>query len=234
MKQVAVLQPNYIPWKGYFDIINDVDTFIFYDDVQYTKNDWRNRNIILGPTGQFWLTIPISKSSVNHNINKVQIENSHWQKKHLTALKSCYSKSQYFNNYLEIIKCIYEDNAWTNLSTLNEYWIEIISKILKINVKFLRSSDFILNGNKNERLLDLLHQVGADEYISGPSGKGYLNEKQFIEEGINLVYKDYSYPEYNQLWDKGFNHYVSVLDLIFNKGPDSPYYIWGWRDGQRS
>jgi len=234
MKKVAVIQPNYIPWKGYFDIIHDVDTFIFYDDVQYTKNDWRNRNIIRGPTGTFWLTIPIPKSSVNLMINQVQIVDSRWQKKHLMALKAGYSNSQYFDEQFELINSIYDEMTWSNLSSLDEYCITTISKILGMKVEFLKSSDFILKGDKKNRLMDLLQQVGADEYVSGPLGRGYLEEKQFESEGIKLIYKQYSYPEYHQLWDGAFNHNVSILDLLFNTGKEAPYYIWGWRDEQRS
>lgn len=234
MKKVAVLQPNYIPWKGYFDIIHDVDAFVFYDDVQYTKNDWRNRNVIRGPTGSFWLTIPIPKSSVNLTINQVQIVDSRWQKKHLMALKACYSKSQYFDEQFELINNIYDEMTWSNLSILDEYCITAISKILGIKVDFLRSSDFTLKGDRIERLMDLLQKVGADEYVSGPSGREYLEEKRFESEGIKLVYKQYSYPEYHQLWDGAFNHNVSILDLLFNEGTDAPYYIWGWRNDKRS
>lgn len=234
MKKVAILQPNYIPWKGYFDIIHDVDTFIFYDDVKYTKNDWRNRNKIRGPTGSFWLTIPISRSSVNLPINQVRIMDSRWQKKHMLAIRASYSKSQYFNEQCELLNSIYNEMTWSNLSSLDEYIIKTISKILGIKVNFLKSSDFTLTGNKLDRLLDLLHQVGADEYVSGPSARGYIEENKFESEGIKLTYKHYSYPEYQQLWSEGFSHNVSILDLLFNTGKNAPYYIWGWRDEQRS
>jgi hypothetical protein len=230
MKKVAVIQPNYIPWKGYFDIIHDVDTFVFYDDVQYTKNDWRNRNIIRGSTGSFWLTIPISKSAVNLPIHQVQISDSRWQKKHFLAIKACYSKSQYFDDQFDLIKKIYEETTWSHLSDLNEYIITTISELLGIKVKFIRSSELNLEGTKMDRLLHLLKQIGADEYVSGPSAKEYIDEKRFESEGIKLVYKQYLYPEYHQLWDGAFNHKVSILDLLFNMGPKAPYYIWGWRD----
>ncbi len=234
MKKVAIIQPNYIPWKGYFDIIHDVDTFIFYDDVQYTKNDWRNRNKIRGPTGSFWLTIPIPKSSVNLSINQVKILDSNWQKKHLKSIKTCYAKSQYFDEQFDLISSFYDDKHCLNLSVFNEYSIMAISTALGIKIEFLKSSDFTLKGDRVDRLMDLLYQVGADEYISGPSARGYIDEKRFESEEIKLVYKQYSYPEYHQLWSEGFTHNVSILDLLFNTGKNAHYYIWGWRDEQRS
>jgi hypothetical protein len=230
MKRVAVLQQNYIPWKGYFDVIHDADIFIFYDDVKYTKNDWRNRNIIRGPTGSFWLTIPVSNRSVNDQIKQVQISDSRWQKKHLQAIISSYSRSNHFEAHLDLIEDIYKKNIWTNLAALNEYIIKTISTILGIRVVFLKSSDFSLQGTKLDRLMDLLDQVGADEYISGPSARGYIDESRFEMADIKLTYKEYSYPEYPQLWKEGFLHNVSILDLLFNTGDKAPYYIWGWRN----
>lgn len=230
MTRVSVLQSNYIPWKGYFDIIHDVDTFIFYDDVQYTKNDWRNRNIIIGPGGAFWLTIPIPKSSVNFKINQSTMIDPGWQKKHLGAFNACYSRSKYFDEQEGLIDGIYSKTTWSNLSSLNEYCITRISKKLGIHVEFLQSSAFTLTGTKLDRLMDLLQQVGADEYVSGPAGRGYIDESRFESAGIKLIYKEYAYPEYHQLWNGAFNHKVSILDLLFNEGKNSPYYIWGWRD----
>jgi len=232
MRKAAIVQPNYIPWKGYFDLIHDVDTFVFYDDVQYTKNDWRNRNIIKGPTGYFWLTIPISKSAVHLQIHQVTIPNSRWQRKHLQAIKACYSKSQYFDEVFDLVRNIYTEKVWVNLSALNEHIIMEISKFLGLNVEFTRSSDFSLTGDKMSRLLQLLNQIGSKEYISGPSGREYINEKEFESNGITLSYKEYVYPPYRQLWSAEFNHNVSILDLLFNTGRKAPYYIWGWRDEQ--
>jgi hypothetical protein len=230
MNRVAVLQPNYIPWKGYFDIIHDTDVFIFYDDVKYTKNDWRNRNIIRGPKGPFWLTIPVPKSSVNLRINQVVISDSRWRKKHLSAIKACYSQSPFFDEQFELIKEFYEDGRDQNLATLDISLIQKISEVLGIKTEFLHSSDFSLKGNKTDRLIELLQQIGTDEYISGPSAKGYIDEEKFDIANIKLIYKDYTYPIYHQIWDGEFNHNVSVIDLLFNTGKMAPYYIWGWKN----
>lgn len=231
MKTVAVLQSNYIPWKGYFDIIHDVDLFIFYDDVQYTKNDWRNRNKIKTSKGTQWLTIPIG----SHNeqlICEVELTNKQWGKKHYTSLQANYSKAPYFKRYNEFLQYVYLEKMWESLSDLNQYLIKTISlDFLGIKTEFKDSREFSLQGNKLDRLLMLLEHAKTDNYISGPSAKDYIEEKYFIERKINLYYKDYpNYPEYQQLHPP-FDHYVSILDTLFNAGNDS-LILYG--DGKKS
>ncbi|MFC4303413.1 WbqC family protein [Cohnella boryungensis] len=229
MKKVAVIQSNYIPWKGYFDIIHDVDLFIFYDDVQYTKNDWRNRNRVKSNQGTQWITVPIG----SHNsqlINEVEISNKLWAKKHFNTLKMNYSKTPYFHRYLAFLEHVYLEREWCYLSELNQYLIKIISKeFLGIETLFADSREYSASGVSLDRLIDLLKQVQADTYISGPAANSYIKSESFFEAGIELVYKDYSgYPEYPQL-NPPFDHYVSIMDLLFHTGPDAAYFIWGWR-----
>ena len=230
MNKVAVIQSNYIPWKGYFDIINDVDLFIFYDDVQYTKNDWRNRNKIKTRHGLHWLTIPVG-SPTDKLIYEVEITGNNWCKKHWETIKQSYAKSQYFNRYHDFFQYIYNDVQWTNLSELNQYLVKTICKsFLGISTEFADSRAFQAEGHKLERLIDLLLKVNADLYISGPTAKGYIEENKFKDAGIDLVFKDYSgYPEYPQLFPP-FEHAVSIIDVLFNNGPSSALYMWGWRD----
>jgi hypothetical protein len=229
MKKVAVIQSNYIPWKGYFDIIHDVDVFVFYDDVQYTKNDWRNRNKIKTSQGIQWLTIPVG-SRENRFIYEVEIANGLWNKKHWETLKQSYSKAPFFKHYAGFFEDIYLGTPWTNLSALNQYLIKTISKeFLGTQTQFLDSREYYAEGHKQERLIDLLKKVGAEYYVSGPTARGYIEEKKFAAAGIELVFKDYSgYPEYPQLFPP-FEHTVSIVDLLFNCGPESAAYIWGWR-----
>ncbi|MFY0518403.1 WbqC family protein [Lysinibacillus sp. UGB7] len=229
MKKVAVLQSNYIPWKGYFDIINDVDLFIFYDDVQYTKNDWRNRNKIKVENETKWLTIPVGAKK--QLINEVTLEDRSWQKKHWNSLSQHYSKSPYFSLYSELLKEIYLDNEWESLSDLNQFIIRKISVMLGIKVKFMDSKEVNnIEGKKLDRLINLLKAVETDEYISGPAAKDYISEEKFKEAGIKLTYKDYQdYPEYTQ-FDFPCTHNVTILDLLFHTGVEAPYYIWGWRN----
>jgi hypothetical protein len=230
MKKVAVIQSNYIPWKGYFDIINDVDIFIFYDDVQYTKNDWRNRNKLKSPHGSAWITVPTGQK-LNRLICEVELSDSSWQLKHLKTIKQLYSKAPYFKKYLDFLEFVYLENRWMHLSELNQFLIKTISKdILGAKVEFQDSRQYSLTGNRLERLANLLHQVGTDIYLSGPSAKSYIDEAYLQNFGIRLQYKDYSsYPEYSQLYPP-FEHFVSIFDLLLNCGPDAPYYIWGWRE----
>jgi hypothetical protein len=229
MKKVAVIQSNYIPWKGYFDIIHDVDQFIFYDDVQYTKNDWRNRNRVKSKQGLHWLTIPIG----SHNdrlIHEVEIHDPSWTRKHWETLKQCYSKAPYFHKYKEFFESFYLGGKWTNLSELNQYLIKTISnEFLGMDTEFMDSRIFHPGGKKLDRLVDLLQQADAELYVSGPAARHYIDKNVFVEAGIEVVYKDYSgYPEYTQLFPP-FEHAVSIVDVLFNCGPHAPDYIWGWR-----
>jgi len=229
MKRVVINQSNYLPWKGYFDMIHDADFFIFYDDVQYTNRDWRNRNLIKTMHGMLWLTIPVG-SDRKRLIQEVVIENSKWQKLHWETICHHYKKAQFFYLYKEFFENIYLNQSWDNLSHLNHYLIENISfEFLKIKTKFLRSSEFKKNGGGKEAILSILKEIGATNYISGPRAKSYLNKLDFEQNNINLTWKDYDrYPEYPQFYGD-FNHKVSIIDLLFHTGPNAPYYIWGWR-----
>jgi hypothetical protein len=231
MKKVAVIQSNYVPWKGYFDIIHDVDLFIFYDDVQYTKNDWRNRNKIKTAQGVRWLTIPVGPSE-QRLICQVELNNNHWPKKQWATIRQSYSKAPYLRQYQDFFERVYTQDKWANLSELNQFLIKTIrSEFLGIETEFRDAREFGSDGKKADRLLDLLQKAGANLYVTGPSAKNYLDEAKFMEAGIKLVYKDYSgYPENPQLFPP-FEHAVSILDVLFNCGPEAPYYIWGWREG---
>jgi hypothetical protein len=229
MKRVAVLQSNYIPWKGYFDIISQVDEFIFYDDVQYTKNDWRNRNKIKTLNGLLWLSIPVGEPR-NRLICDVEIENSNWQKKHWQNILQFYKKAPFFEGYKSFFENFYMNENHANLSDMNIKLIKrICAEILDIKTKFRDSREFALQSKKENRILEILEKTGATHYLSGPAAKNYIAEQHFVEKHIKLEWMDYSgYPEYKQLFGK-FEHAVSILDLIFNVGKDSPFYVYGWR-----
>lgn len=231
LKTVVVLQSNYIPWKGYFDLIHDADLFIFYDDLQFTKNDWRNRNKIKSQKGAEWITIPVGPEK-NRLICEVEISNLSWQKKHWKTIRQNYSKAPYYNDYKEFFEDLYLGKKWSNLSELNQYLIRTISKdFLGITTEYKNSRDYALSGKKLDRLLELVIKADAECYISGPSAKDYIESSRFNNAGIKLIWKEYSgYPEYSQRYPP-FEHGVSILDLLFNVGPDASWYIWGWRDG---
>ena len=229
MKKTAVLQSNYIPWKGYFDIIHDVDEFIFHDDLQYTKNDWRNRNQVIVQEKKMWLTIPVGTNE-HRLILDVRMKNPSWQKKHYSILEMAYHKTPFFHCYKEFLQFVYLERTWEYLYELDRFLIEHISHdFLQIKTKFSDSRNYQTHGVKHEKLLSLLKEANADIYVSGPAAKDYIVEEDYEKAGIQLIWKDYSgYPQYPQ--DSAeFTHFVSIWDLLFHVGDEAPYYIWGWR-----
>ena len=215
MKKVAILQSNYIPWKGYFDIINSVDTFIIYDEVQYTKNDWRNRNKIKTSQGTQWLTIPVSHKSLDQKIFETKVSLNNWNKKHWSSIKTNYGKAENFNTFKDQVENLYLGISTPFLTEINKIFIHEINNIFGINTEILDSRELNLKGDKNEKLIDAIKKVGGNYYISGSSAKSYLNEELFYHENIQVEWKNYSnYLEYNQIHPP-FDHFVSILDLIF-------------------
>jgi hypothetical protein len=226
MKKVAIIQSNYIPWKGYFDIIAAVDEFILYDDMQYTRRDWRNRNQIKTPKGQQWLTVPVKvKGKYHQTIRETEIDGTDWAETHWKSIYQNYRRASYFNEIAELFEPIYRQRQYTHISVLNRELIEAVCVYLDITTRISNSWDYLLIDGKTERLVDLCLQAGGTEYISGPSAKDYVKEHFFTERGINLSWFDYSgYPEYPQLWGD-FTHGVTILDLLFNCGKDSSRYM---------
>ena len=229
-KRVAILQSSYLPWKGYFDIIRDVDLFIFYDDRQFTKQDWRSRNCIKSSQGLAWLTVPAG-TDLNRLICDVTLRDASWQVKHWKTLQQNYAGRPHFDRYREYFEHVFLGQTWSNLSALNQSVIRHVAReFLGIGTAFGDSRDYAAEGQKFDRLLDLAIKSGATTYVSGPSAKEYIVPDRFAQAGIDLVWKDYSgYPEYPQRHPP-FVHGVSILDLLFNVGPDAPQYIWGWRE----
>lgn len=223
MKKIAILQSNYIPWKGYFDLISSVDEFVFYDEVQYTKNDWRNRNKIKTPQGLAWLTVPVG-INLDRRVCDVRID-SKWQEKHWKTIESNYRRSRHFDTISDWLAPLYLNMQHDNLSEMNQLFVREVCKFLDIATKLSRSSDFRLTGDRVERLADLCNQASATEYVSGPSAKDYIRESVFREGNIRLSWFDYSgYPEYPQLWG-AFEAQVSIIDLLFNCGKESMQYL---------
>jgi hypothetical protein len=225
MTKVAVVQSNYIPWKGYFDLIAAVDEFILYDDVQYTRRDWRNRNKIKTPQGLHWLTIPVLvKGKYHQRIRDTEIASTDWAAEHWKTLTQNYKRATYFNELAGLLAPLYQE-SYRNLSQLNRRFIEMIARYIGIDTKISNSWDYTLVDGKTERLADLCVQAGASEYISGPSAKDYIDESVFAHRGIKLTWFEYSgYPEYPQLWGT-FEHAVTILDLLFNCGRDARCYM---------
>ena len=221
--KISIIQSNYIPWRGYFDFIDDVDLTVFYDDVQYTKNDWRNRNKLKTSNGAEWITVPVRILSLSQLIQETPIDYRGWEKKHKHNIIQWYSKTHFFKDYSEELFAIIEAK-YSTISKLNVALCHWIMQKLEIDTPTQMSSEFILHGSKTERLIDLLKQIGAVTYVSGPAGKGYLDERLFRQAGIGLEYKSYDYPMYPQLWGD-FIGAVSVIDLLFNTGPKARKYL---------
>ena len=189
--RVAVIQSNYFPWRGYFSIIASVDLFIFHDDLQFTKSDWRNRNIFLRNGEKVWLTAPCGTSE-DRLISDVLFTEENWEDDHYKKLCNWYRKSLNFDKYGYLIEEIYRLNQFKYLSEFNQYWTKYISReILGLKTEFQDSRNFHLTGRRTDRLIDLIQQVGATRYLSGPAGKNYLEETTFQEKGIMLEYADY-------------------------------------------
>jgi hypothetical protein len=225
-KRVAIVQSNYIPWKGYFDLINRVDEFILFDDMQYTRRDWRNRNLIKTPRGPVWLTIPVeTKGKYLQKINETTVSDPAWNVRHWKTLVRNYSKARYFQDYRTMFENLYLDLNETFLSRINVRFIRAICDLLGIRTAITWSSEYRLPDGRTERLVELCRQAHATEYVSGPAAREYIADEQFREAGIALSYMDYAgYPEYAQLFPP-FDHRVSVLDLIFNEGPAATNYM---------
>lgn len=223
--KVAILQSNYIPWKGYFDIINCVDLFIFHDDLQYTKNDWRNRNKIKTSNGLKWLTVPCGTNE-NRLICEVEIKDSKWQKKHWQLIYQNYHKAPCYRQYKDFFKDFYLGHTWNNLSEMNQYLIKKISSdLLGLSTKFEDSRRYNLTRKKAERVLELLKKTKAAHYLSGPAAKSYLCEKELQKYKIEIEWMDYSeYQTYKQ-FHPPFEHGVSIIDLIFHTGSEFREYM---------
>ncbi|GAA3520177.1 hypothetical protein FHR32_000066 [Streptosporangium album] len=221
MKRVAIVQSNYIPWKGYFDLIAHVDEFILLDEVQYTDRDWRNRNRIKTAMGSRWLSIPLKRGPRSQLINEATIADPNWNVVHWRALTQAYRKTAYFDEFAPVLEKLYRECGSERLSEINKHFLEGLCSALGIQADLQWSTKYDTAGSKTERLVDLCQKAGACEYVTGPAARAYLNESLFRRAGIKLRWFDYSgYPEYPQLHPP-FDHQVSVLDLIFNTGPDA-------------
>lgn len=226
MKKTIITQSNYVPWKGYFDSIKLADEVILLDDVQYTKRDWRNRNIIKTPNGLLWLSIPVkSKGEFFQTINQTLISDLDWNKRHWKTIRMSYAKAPYFNDYKDFFEDLYLNCNETYLSQVNYRFICGILEILDIKTKITLSSDFDLVKGRSERLLDLCLRTGTTEYLSGPAAKDYLDVSIFENNSIKVNFLDYSnYKEYPQLYPP-YESSVSVIDLIMNTGKHAADFL---------
>ena len=224
MKKGAIVQSNYIPWKGYFDLIAAVDEFIILDDVQFTKNDWRNRNLIKTPKGCEWLSIPVG-SNISRQIREVLLPKTNWKINHWKTLSANYARAPHFKEVSELIAPIYLTKDHSNLSDLNKELIVVVCSYLGIKTLINDSRSYSLSDGKSQRILDLVIQAKGTEYISGPTAQSYLELSAFVAGGVKITWFDYlGYPEYPQMWGS-FTHNVTIFDLLFNCGRSAPAYM---------
>jgi hypothetical protein len=227
----VILQPSYIPWRGYFHQVREADVFVFYDDVQYDAHGWRNRNRVKSAGGTVWLTIPVQQKGARSRgipISEIEIsQDRDWARKHWSTLKQAYRRAPHFDRYAPLLERFYS----TRPTRLADFTIELTQALAVelgiCNTRFLRSSEIPRPAaHRTDDLLAILQHIGAGEYISGPSARSYLDEDRFGQAGVRVRFMDYAYPDYPQLHPP-FDPRVSIVDLLFMAGPEAPDYIWG-------
>jgi len=226
---VVILQPSYIPWRGYFHQISKADLFIFYDNVQYDKHGWRNRNQIKTAQGKQWLTIPVHSGGATDGllIKDAKIDWSRpWAANHWKALSFAYAKAPHFRQYASLLEPFYQRCDQLLADFTIDLTISLARELGISHTKFMRSSEIPgIDGQKTDRLIQILTSVGTTHYISGPSAQDYIEQDKFDAAGITLEYMVYDYPEYPQLYPP-FEPQVSILDLLFMTGPNSLQFIY--------
>jgi hypothetical protein len=216
---IAVHQPQYLPWLGYFDKIDKAEFFCFLDNVQYKKNEWQNRNRIKTASGWQWLTVPVLYR-FPQKIDTVRINNQvNWQKKHLQALITNYSKAPFFDAFISFFEQVYT-KQWELLADLNIYLVQQIIEMLNLEKKtVVNASELQLREDPTDRLIDICQTLGADTYLSGPNGANYMDLERFRKKGIRVALQDFHHPRYPQLYGD-FQSHLSIVDLLFNCGPN--------------
>lgn len=219
---IGILQPGYLPWLGFFEQMYRSEVFVIYDDVQYDKEGWRNRNRIKTAKGIQWLTVPVIIKFEEHPlIYEVKINNTvNWTRKHFSSIKQNYSKAPFFNKYIPMFEEAYS-KGWEYLIDIDMYFILKLGECLGIrDKKIVRSSTLNIEGDRIGRLVKICKLFNADIFYEGASGKNYIDEASFMDQGVSVAYQDYKHPTYNQLY-VNFIPYLSVIDLLFNHGDES-------------
>ncbi|QPF82996.1 WbqC family protein [Bradyrhizobium genosp. L] len=224
--RVSIIQSCYIPWKGFFDLIGQCDQYVVFDSAQYAKRHWHNRNRIKTANGLAWLTIPVvTKGRFEQPIDEVEIEKP-WAEKHWRAIELAYRPAPFFDQFAPTLRTFYERaDAETRLTNVNELFLRGLAELLGLTTRIVRDSAYPADGTKTTRLKTIASAAGADRYLSGPSARDYLDEAELADAGIATEWMGYEgYREYNQLHG-GFEHAVSVIDLLLNTGPEAPRYL---------
>ena len=228
--KAVILQPTYLPWMGYFDLIDKADVFVLFDDVQFVGRSWQQRNKIRTPQGWIWLTVPISRAAGSRRkISEMQIDNgTDWKETHRKSLGYNYGKAPFFRECMGLLEEIYAQD-WQYLCDLNVALVKEMSAMIGLAPKFVRSSELGGEGLKTDHLISILNRIGADEYISGPAARDYIELDKFRTARIRLYWHQFHHPRYPQLHGE-FVPYMSAVDLLLNTGRDAVNYV---REGGR-
>ena len=220
---LAIHQPQYMPWLGYFHKMASADMFVLLDNVQYKKNEWQHRNRIRNSQGWQWLSVPTTHT-FGQRINEVVVmQNGTWQKKHMRSLEMCYAKARYYAEYIHLFADYYSQKHAT-LDSVTVGSVKLLSGIMKIATPIEISSAYDFPGTSTERLVNICRHFGADTYLAGVGGRDYMDISLFEKEGIAVEFQQFAAPAYKQHWsktDEDFIANLSAIDLIFNCGPDS-------------
>ena len=230
VRTLVVLQPGFLPWLGFFDQMRRADVFVYYDDVQYDKHGWRNRNRIKAPTGPHWLSVPVRHAGLGKpRILDIEIDNNGgWARKHIGTLRQYYGRAPFFDRYIDDLESLFE-RPWRQLVDLNLALAARMAEWLGITTPILRSSELGVEGERSERLLALCERVEATRYLSGNAAQSYLDVGLFERHGITVAWQNYEHPVYPQLYGE-FVPYLSAIDLLMNCGEESGHIL---REGSR-
>jgi len=218
---LVVLQPSYLPWLGCFDQMSKADVFVWYDDVQFDKHGWRNRNRIKGPKGPLWLTVPVlHKQRGPQSIDNVEIDNSKpWRRKHLTTVEQLYARAPFYSSVLPRLSDLL-GRQWERLADLSIATTEWFANELAIETPRYRASQLDIDGDRNGRLIEICRHFRATRYVSGDAARAYLDIERFGTAGIEVVWHSYQHPQYPQLYGEFIPH-LSTLDLLLNVGSEA-------------
>lgn len=218
-------QPTYLPWLGLFHKIANADVFCYFDIAQYQKKDFNNRNKIKTHNGPIWLSVPVqSKNHFQTSVGKIKIINNGWNKKHFKSIKLAYKKAKFFNDYIKDLEYLFLKKNYTTLSELNLVFLKYFLKKIKIKTPIISASDYNFEGKKSDLVLDMCIKLNAKEYIFGEQGQNYADKKKFFDHEIKVHFQKYTHPVYDQIHGD-FLPNMSIVDLLFNEGPNSKEII---------
>jgi len=216
--KVAIHQPNYLPYSGFFHKLSLVDTLVLMDNTQYDKK-FTNRNKIIVPNGWIWISVPIKKEHKFSLNRMVEINNDiDWKENHLEKLQKSYANSNFFHLYENYFQKLYKKN-WDFLFELNYEILKKIIELLGLNIKIIKESELEVQGKSTQRLVNICNSINADTYVSGIGGKDYIDTTLFEKNKINLEYQKFSHPDYPQHFSNSFIPNLSIIDALANLGP---------------